>query len=118
MLMDIYHIWCNLKDGVTDSEFVDRARSYLSYLEKNEMIAGFRVTRRKLGLGPSHLAEFHLMLEVRDLAQLDKAFGHVASRRDPVESLHHAVNSLVCDVSFALYRDFPDPVRHRGDERF
>ena len=28
------------------------------------------------------------------------------------------LNSLVENVSFALYRDFPDPVREYGEERF
>ena len=36
--------------------------------------------RRKLGLGPSTLGEFHIVIEVRDLAQLDAAFGTAASR--------------------------------------
>jgi hypothetical protein len=25
---------------------------------------------------------------------------------------------MVTDATFALYRDFPDPVRHRGEEKF
>jgi hypothetical protein len=52
------------------------------------------------------------------MAQLDRAFNHVAARDEPVESFHHAVNSLVSDVFFALYRDVPDPVRVRGQEKF
>jgi hypothetical protein len=28
------------------------------------------------------------------------------------------VNQLVKNASFALYRDFPDPFRERGQERF
>jgi hypothetical protein len=87
-------------------------------LEKEGLIAGHRITRRKLGLGPPQLREFHILLEVADLAQLDRAFNQVASRSEPVESFHHAVNSLVTDVFFALYRDFPDPVRQRGEEKF
>jgi hypothetical protein len=58
------------------------------------------------------------MIEVDDLAQLDRAFGRVAARSDPVESFHHAVNSLVQDTLFALYRDVPDPVRVQGQEKF
>jgi hypothetical protein len=42
----------------------------------------------------------------------------VASRADPVESFHHAVNSKVQDVVFALYRDFPDATRVQGQEKF
>lgn len=57
-------------------------------------------------------------MEFADLGQLDRAFAEVSTRRDPVEGLHHAVNSKIARVSFALYRDFPDPQRHHGQERF
>ena len=58
------------------------------------------------------------MIEVRDLTQLEAAFQRVASRRDPVEKFHFGANSLVQNPVFALYRDFPDPERQRGEERF
>jgi hypothetical protein len=116
--LDIYHIWCNLKPGVRDGVFIGKAEAYLAHLREEKLIAGFRITRRKLGLGPGHLPQFHLMVEVDDLAQLDRAFGRVAARSDPVESFHHAVNSLVQDTLFALYRDVPDPVRVQGQEKF
>jgi hypothetical protein len=116
--MDLYHVWCNLKPGVSDTEFADKATAYFRHLEAEGLIAGHRITRRKLGLGPPQLREFHILLEVTDLAQLDRAFNHVATRSEPVESFHHAVNSLVTDAFFALYRDFPDPVRRRGEEKF
>ena len=116
--MDIYHIWCNLKDGVSDTDFADKVNSYFGYLKREGLIEGHRITRRKLGLGPPGLLEFHITMEVTGLAQLDQAFSKVASRSDPFESFHHAVNSLVGDVKFALYRDFPDPVRQRGQEKF
>lgn len=116
--MDIYHGWFDLKDGVKDADFADHVAAYLGGLRDQGLIAGYRLTRRKLGLGPSHLPEFHLMIEVEGLAQLDAAFEKVASRADPFEGLHHAVNSRVDGVFFALYRDFPDPVRQHGEERF
>jgi hypothetical protein len=116
--MDIYHIWCNLKPGVSDLEFVRNTRAYLDRLQQHGQLAQYRITRCKLGLRPASLPEFHLMLEFDNLAQLDAAFSSVASRTDPVEQVHHAVNSLVKDLSFALYRDFPDPVRSSGQERF
>jgi hypothetical protein len=116
--MNLYHVWCNLKDGVQDTEFSDRATAYLGHLEEQGLIAGYRITRRKLGLGPKELPEFHLMVEFKDLAQIDRAFGQVAARAAPIEGFHHGVNSLVRDVIFALYRDFPDPMRQRGQEKF
>ena len=116
--MNIYNIWCDLKPGVGDLDFSERLSAYLGHLRDQGLIEGWRSMRRKLGLGPAHLAEFHIMIEVRDLAQLDAAFGHVAGRRDPVETYHFGVNSLVQNATFALYRDFPDPERHPGEERF
>jgi hypothetical protein len=116
--MDIYHIWCSLKDGVKDLEFTDAAQRYFAYLKEDGRLQAYRITRRKLGLGPSHLPEFHLMLEFENLAQMDSAFEHVSSRSDPVEGFHHAVNSKVKEIFFALYRDFPDPGRVRGQEKF
>lgn len=116
--MDIYHIWFNLKPGTADTELSDRLGAYLGHLKEQGLIVGWRLTRRKLGLGPRELGEFHAMVEIRDLQQLDQAFARVASRGEPVEGLHFAVNSLVSDAIFALYRDFPDSIRRRGEEKF
>ncbi len=116
--MDIYHVWFNAKPGVSDLILAERLAAYLDHLRQHHLIEGWRLTRRKLGLGPSHLGDFHLMIELRGLQQLDEAFAAVAARRDPVETLHFGINSLVDDAVFALYRDFPDPARHRGDEKF
>jgi hypothetical protein len=116
--MDIYHVWCDLKPGISDLEFTTAAETYLSTLVDDGRMTRFRITRRKLGLGLAGLGEFHLMLEFEGLAQLDDAFTHVSSRSDPVESFHHAVNSRVSSVSFALYRDFPDKQRKTGEEKF
>ena len=58
------------------------------------------------------------MIEVEDLAQLDRAFTAVSERANPVESLHAAVNQSVSSFRAALYRDFPDAHRKRGEERF
>lgn len=116
--MDIYHIWADLEQGVSDTEFADSVTAYLSDLRQRSLIAGFRLTRRKLGLGAEGLGEFHIQIELDDLAQLDRAFGSVAERSEPIEGLHHAVNSKVRRIQFALYRDFPDPDRVRGEERF
>jgi hypothetical protein len=116
--MDVYHAWFNLKPGVRDLEFAAEVQAYLGHLRDEQRIAGFRITRRKLGLGPPQLPEWNLLIEFEDLAQMDKAFERVAARTDPVESFHHAVNSKVQDLFFALYRDFPDAVRVAGEEKF
>ena len=116
--MDIYHVWCDLKPGVGDLEFSEKVRGYLGHLKEQKLIGDWRLTRRKLGLAPQGFGEFHLMIEVKDLAQLDAAFQRVAGRREPVEGFHVGVNALVQNAVFALYRDFPDAFRHHGEERF
>lgn len=114
--MNYYHIWCNLNGQKTDLEFVRAFRDWMDYLQQRDLIAGYRITRKKLGLGPDDLGEFHLVIEVRDLAQLDRAFNRAATRDGEVEPLHAAVYSAVKDLRFALYRDFPDPVRRLQED--
>jgi len=109
--MDHYHIWFNLKNTHRDLEFSHDADRFLGHLKAEGRIADHRLTRRKLGFGPAALGEFHLTISVRDLAQLDEAFGTVAPRAGPVEDFHKRVYAQVTDFQSALYRDFPDPVR-------
>jgi hypothetical protein len=116
--VDLYHGWFNLKPGVRDTEFCESLASYLNALRARGAIAGYRVTRKKLALGPADLGEFHVMIEVDGLAQLERAFRDVSERSDPIEGLHAAVNQRVSDFRAALYRDFPDPHRKRGEEKF
>ncbi|HVC54274.1 MAG TPA: DUF6614 family protein [Stellaceae bacterium] len=116
--MNVYHAWFNLKDGVHDLEFAASVRAYLDHLKERGLIEGYRVTRRKLGLAPPQLPEFHVTLDFATMAQMDEAFGRVSARAEPIEGFHHAVNSQVKDAFFALYRDFPDPGRVTGQERF
>lgn len=116
--MDIYHIWFNLKDGVLDTEFAQNVHAYLGHLKEHGSLVGYRITRRKLGLGPPQLPLWNITIEFENLAQMDQAFNRVASRADPVESFHHAVNSKVENIFFALYREFPDSTRVTGQEKF
>ncbi len=116
--MDIYHVFCDLKPGVRDTAFVAALERWMGHLRQDGLIEGWRLTRAKLGFGLPGKGDWHLMIEVRDLAQLDAAFQRAAGRADPAESDHAGVNQLVTNASFALYRDFPDPFRQKGQEKF
>ena len=116
--LDYYEIFCDLAPDAGDMQFARDIAGWLGRLQDEGAIVGWRLSRRKLGLGIDGLGEFHIIIEVRDLAQLDVAFNKAASRAEPAESLHHAVNHVVRNARFALYRDFPDPVRVVGQERF
>jgi hypothetical protein len=116
--MNVYHGWFDLKPGVKDLEFAETVAKYMGHLKEAGVLEGWRLTRRKLGFGLRELGEFHMTMEFKDLRQLEDAFEKVAGRRDPTEGFHFGVNSQVANVRFALYRDFPDRVRHAGEERF
>ena len=116
MRMDVYELSVDLKPGVRDLELAAAAGAYLELLRRDGLIESWRLLRKKLGFGPG--AEFKIIIETRDLAQLDDAFQVVSTRADPVETAHHGLNSLVTNFQAALYRDFPDPQRRHGEEKF
>lgn len=111
--MNYYNIWVNLKDSHKDLEFCDHVHGYLGYLKRESLIEGYSIARRKFGFGLSELGEFHIAIEVRDLAQLESAFSVVARRSGEIEDLHRKVYGAVTDFRSALYRDFPDNERVR-----
>jgi len=114
--MDVYELSVDLRPGVRDTELVEALRAYLGMLQDDGRIESWRLLRRKLGLGDG--GEFKVLIETRDLAQLDAAFTSVSARDEPIERVHHGVNSLVTNFRAALYRDFPDAQRVHGHERF
>jgi hypothetical protein len=109
--VDHYHVWCNLRPGVKDLEFVASVHAMLDHMRREGAIASYTLTRRKLGWGPPEIGEFHIDIQVRDMAQLDEAFNHITPRSGAMEKLHAAVWSKVVDFRSALYRDFPDANR-------
>jgi hypothetical protein len=82
--MDVYEIQVDLRPGVRDVELVAALETYLGGMVDDGRIESWRLLRRKLGLGAG--GEFKVLIETRDLAQLDEAFRAVSSRTDPVES--------------------------------
>ncbi|MGD1932893.1 MAG: DUF6614 family protein [Candidatus Phaeomarinobacter sp.] len=116
--MDIYHGFFDLKEQESDIGFADELSAFLEFLTLQGRIESWRLMRRKLGLGPKELGEFHLMIEVRDLTQLEDAFKQVSGRNGDTETKHASVNQKIAAITFALYRDFPDPHRIRGEEQF
>lgn len=115
--MDYYEAWFDISDSRKDLEFARDLAAYMGYLQDEGLIEGHRLTRRKLGFGPDDLGDFHLTMEVRDLAQLDRAFARAAERRGEYQALHGRVYGAIRRVKFGLFRDFPDPQRGAGDPK-
>lgn len=111
--MDRYHIWCDLRAGVKDLAFSDAVAAFLDGLQAEDLIAGWDLERRKLGLGPDVLGEWHVTIETKDLVQLQAVFDVITPREGKQEKAHAAVWSKVTNLKFGLYRTFPDANRER-----
>jgi hypothetical protein len=106
-----YLIWFDLADTAEDLVFVEALDAFLDDLRERELIAGWRLARRKLGFGPPEFGEFQLEIETEDMAQLERAFREVSRREGETEERHAAVFSRIRNMRTGLYRDFPDPWR-------
>jgi len=106
--MDIYHIWFDLKPSTAEADFADALPRFLDHMAGEGRIEVWRMMRCKLGLRPDDVREFHIMIETRDLAQLDNAFKAAAARTGKTDELHFAANAMVENVKFGLFRDWPD----------
>ena len=109
-MADIYHIWADKKEGISDVDFAKNMRNFLQRLVDEKRMVSFRVTRCKLGFRSiQDLPEWHIMMEFTGLAQLDEAFGRVVPRKGEMEKAHVSFNKFVEDnIQHALYRDWPD----------
>ena len=109
-MADIYHIWADKKEGITDIDFAKNMRNFLQRLVNEKKMVNFRITRCKLGFRSiQDLPEWHIMMEFIGLAQLDEAFGRVVPRQGDMEKAHVSFNKFVEDnIQHALYRDWPD----------
>lgn len=108
--MDIYHVWANKSGDISDAEWVTNMRTFLDVLVSEGRMERYRVTRCKMGFRSiGDLPEWHIMMEFKDLTQLDSAFNRVAPLEGDLEDKHRSFNAFVGDdIEHALYRDWPD----------
>ena len=116
--MDIYHVWADIEGDITDREWCENLRNFLKALKEEQKIESFRITRCKLGFRSiADLPEWHIMVETKDMAQLEKAFHRVAKpghygvdeAENKIDVKHKSFNQHVGNnIQHALYRDWPD----------
>jgi hypothetical protein len=109
--MNIYNIWADKKEDISAEEFVEKMSAYLQNLVETSHMEKFRIMRMKLGFRSMDIPEFHIMMEFKDLSQLDAAMEFTIKDKK-TDELHVGFNQWV-DVStiqHALYRDWPDNV--------
>ena len=126
LAVDVYELSVDLAPGVRDLEFVAALDGYLTALQADGRIERWRLLRSKLGLGAR--SEFKVLIETRDLAQLDAAFAVVStraqtrSRSSITESTRSSPTFMLrCGVTFqirkgSLGRSGSDRVRPADDD--
>jgi hypothetical protein len=108
--MNYYHIWANPKEGVEAKDFALKMRKFLDQLVAMDRMHSYKLTRMKLGFRSIDLPEFHVIMEFKNMQQLDDAMTAVLEDEDSIETVHVAFNQLVDGetIHHALYRDYPD----------
>jgi hypothetical protein len=108
--MDIYHIWADKSDDISDIDWVNNMKGFLQHLVDEDKAVSYRVTRCKMGFRSiQDLPEWHIMIEFNDMAQLENAFKRVAPLEGELEAKHKSFNQFVSgNIQHAYYRDWPD----------
>lgn len=108
--MDIYHVWCDKSKEITDTEWVANLKKFCDHLVLEKKMESYRITRCKLGFRSiADLPEWHIMMEFKNMTQLDDAFKLVAPLSGDLESKHKSFNKFVeGNIQHALFRDWPD----------
>lgn len=107
--MDIYHIWADKDGDISDKDWIANMRSFLDHLVSEGKMETYRITRCKMGFRSiQDLPEWHIMMEFKNMSQIDEAFNRVAPLEGELEGKHRSFNQFVGDnIQHALFRDWP-----------
>lgn len=108
--MDLYTIWADKAGDITDTEWVAGMRSFFDHLISEGKMEAYRITRCKMGFRSiADMPEWLIIMEFRDMAQMDAAFRRVARKEGELEQAHQSFNQFVAgNIQHALWRDWPD----------
>jgi len=107
--MHRYHLWFDHRPGVRDTDLARALHALLAHHREAGRLREYAVERRRLGLGPRELGEWHVVAVARELSALDAVFDEAASRGTGAEALHAAVWGKLANVRTVLCREVADP---------
>lgn len=118
-MADIYHIWADHNKDVDAYDFANKMRKFLDGLVKMGKMESYRLTRSKLGFRSMDLPEFHIMMEFKNMQQLDDAMTSVLRNEKNIDESHVSFNQLVDKetIQHFLYRDFPDNLNTKNVDK-
>lgn len=109
-MADLYTIWADKEGDISDMDWVTNMRSFFDHLVEEGKMLGYRITRCKMGFRSiTDLPEWMIIMEFRDMAQMELAFRRVAPLQGDLEKKHRGFNQFVgSNIQHALFRDWPD----------
>ena len=108
--MDIYHVWANKTDGITDQEWAANLREFLEQLVQEDKMVCYRITRCRPGYcSIPNMPEWHIMMEFCNMAQMEATLNRVSSLECELEAKHKNFNQFVdSNTQHALSKDWID----------
>ena len=109
-MADLYTIWANKEGDISDIDWVTGMKSFFDHLITEGKMESYRITRCKMGFRSiADMPEWMILMEFKDMAQMDEAFKRVAPLEGELEEKHKSFNKFVAgDIQHALFRDWPD----------
>jgi hypothetical protein len=109
-MADLYTIWADKEGNISDLEWVTGMKSFFDHLISEGKMESYRITRCKMGFRSiADMPEFMILMEFKDMGQMDAAFRRVAPLEGELETKHKSFNQFVGgNIQHALFRDFPD----------
>ena len=109
-MSDLYTIWADKEGDITDIDWVNGMRRFFDHLVEEERMLSYRITRCKMGFRSiADMPEWMIIMEFRDMAQMELAFKRVAKKEGELEEKHLSFNQFVSgNIQHALFRDWPD----------
>tara|TARA_Y100000591_G_scaffold322262_1_gene338398 strand:- start:3647 stop:4042 length:396 start_codon:yes stop_codon:yes gene_type:complete len=85
-------------------------RKFLDGLVEMDKMKSYRLTRAKLGFRSMDMPEFHIIMDFKNMQQLDDAMTSVLRNEENIDESHVSFNQLVDKetIQHFLYRDYPD----------
>jgi hypothetical protein len=109
-MADLYTIWANKEGDISDLDWVNGMKSFFNHLISEGKMESYRITRCKMGFRSiADMPEWLIIMEFKNMAQMDEAFKRVAPLEGELEQKHRSFNQFVAgDIQHALWRDWPD----------
>jgi hypothetical protein len=109
-MADLYTIWADKEGDISDLDWVNNMKSFFDHLVSEDKMLSYRITRCKMGFRSiADMPEWMILMEFRDMGQMDSAFRRVAPLQGELEDKHRSFNQFVSgNIQHALFRDWPD----------